>query len=210
MAPGVENVPRPAKRPSLRDQHKDFTSARLQEAAIVVFVRRGYQDATIDDICAEAGTSRATFYLHFRSKRDLARVIAERIRPELMAAYASISELEAPAPDAVRDWLERVVSAWEHHWDELTVAAQAVRTDPSVAPAYWSDHRHRTVSITERIAGWGASQPDAELRASVLIATVERICQVYLDRPHEFDRAAMLDALTRLALSQLAAGLPPR
>jgi len=86
-------------------------------------------------------------------------------------------KLEAPAPDAVRDWLERVVSAWEHHWDELTVAAQAVRTDPSVAPAYWSDHRHRTVSDHREDRRMGRVQPDAELRASVLIATVERICQ---------------------------------
>jgi AcrR family transcriptional regulator len=208
MASRGDRTSRPAKRLSLREQQKIFTSTRLEEAAVVAFVRHGYQDTTIEDICDEAGTSRATFYLHFRSKRDLARVIAERIRPELLAAYESIGELETASTEAVRTWLDRVMSAWEHHWNELTVAAQAVRTDPSVAPAYWSDHRHRIGSITERMVGWGASKRDAELRASLLIGSVERMCQIYLDRPDEFDRIALLEALTRLALSQLEVGLP--
>lgn len=38
-------------------------------AARDVFARRGYHQATIDDIVAEAGVARGTFYLYFEDKR---------------------------------------------------------------------------------------------------------------------------------------------
>ena len=43
--------------------------AALLAAARDVFAKRGYHQATIDDIVAKAGASRGTFYLYFEDKR---------------------------------------------------------------------------------------------------------------------------------------------
>jgi AcrR family transcriptional regulator len=45
---------------------------RLQEAALELFERRGFDAVTIDDIAAAAATSRSTYFRHFATKEDAA------------------------------------------------------------------------------------------------------------------------------------------
>lgn len=47
------------------------TRRRLAEAAHRLFVARGFDAVTIDDIAAEAGTSRRTFFRHFPKKESV-------------------------------------------------------------------------------------------------------------------------------------------
>ena len=47
------------------------TRARIIESAIKLFSNRGYDTASVDDICAEAGMSKGAFYHHFESKQAL-------------------------------------------------------------------------------------------------------------------------------------------
>jgi TetR/AcrR family transcriptional repressor of nem operon len=45
---------------------------RLLEAALVVIRTRGYEATRVDDVCAEAGLSKGSFFHHFASKQDMA------------------------------------------------------------------------------------------------------------------------------------------
>src|ERR1700760_2295082 len=56
--------------PSLRDQQRLLTRSRLMDAAVDLFAEKGYAQTSVDDICTAIGASRATFYLHFKTKRD--------------------------------------------------------------------------------------------------------------------------------------------
>jgi AcrR family transcriptional regulator len=49
----------------------EFRTAGLLEAARKVFARRGFGDATVDDIAAAAGVAKGTVYLYYQSKRDI-------------------------------------------------------------------------------------------------------------------------------------------
>ncbi len=44
---------------------------RILEAAIELFLRRGYTRTTLDDIAAEASVAKGTIYQHFKSKADV-------------------------------------------------------------------------------------------------------------------------------------------
>jgi AcrR family transcriptional regulator len=74
---------------------------RILESMIVAVGRKGYRAATVGDVIAEAGASRATFYKHFDDKHDC-----------FLAAYKLVSERVLAAVeagcDAERPWLERV------------------------------------------------------------------------------------------------------
>src|SRR5512143_3765904 len=52
-------------------QRSEETRGRIMQAAIQLFSSRGFNSASVDDICAEAGVSKGAFYHHFESKQAL-------------------------------------------------------------------------------------------------------------------------------------------
>jgi AcrR family transcriptional regulator len=55
-----------------------------------VFAKRGYHEATIDDIVAEAGVARGTFYLYFEDKRAVFAELIERFSAKITMAIIRI------------------------------------------------------------------------------------------------------------------------
>ena len=52
----------------------------ILDAATAVFLREGYERASVDTIAAEAGVSKRTIYNNFRDKKDLFVTVVERAR----------------------------------------------------------------------------------------------------------------------------------
>jgi AcrR family transcriptional regulator len=52
-------------------QRSEETRAKIIESAIKLFSVRGYNAASVDDVCKEAGISKGAFYHHFESKQAL-------------------------------------------------------------------------------------------------------------------------------------------
>lgn len=52
-------------------QRSEETKSRILESSIKLFSTRGYNTASVDDICKEAGISKGAFYHHFESKQAL-------------------------------------------------------------------------------------------------------------------------------------------
>lgn len=52
-------------------QRSEETRAKIIESAVNLFSTRGYNTASVDDICREAGISKGAFYHHFESKQTL-------------------------------------------------------------------------------------------------------------------------------------------
>jgi AcrR family transcriptional regulator len=101
---------------SLRDQQRAFTRERLIQGALEVFAEKGYVAATIDDIVAAAGASRATFYLHFRSKSDICVELGARMSPGVAGMYAELDGLlEEGSREELLEWMRRAVRWMEDH-----------------------------------------------------------------------------------------------
>lgn len=62
-------APRPPRR-------ADQTRRRFLDAAVRLIRARGYEAATVDDLCREAGLTKGAFFYHFRGKEDLALAAA--------------------------------------------------------------------------------------------------------------------------------------
>ena len=52
-------------------QRSEETRSKIMESSIKLFSSRGFNAASVDDICAEAGISKGAFYHHFKSKQAL-------------------------------------------------------------------------------------------------------------------------------------------
>ena len=73
----------------------------LLQIAYRMFLSRGYENTSVDDIIAEAGIAKGTYYYYFESKEQtLEEVIGMMIEQETAAA-ASIVEADLPIPQKI-------------------------------------------------------------------------------------------------------------
>jgi AcrR family transcriptional regulator len=70
----------------------------IADAALQVFLRRGFAGASVDEIAAEARVSKPTIYAHFGSKEELFRRIMAAIVEEAQSRLTAFTP--APAEDA--------------------------------------------------------------------------------------------------------------
>lgn len=92
---------------SLRERNRRQTLHRITDAGMELFLSKGYDATTLDEIATAAGISRRTFFYYFKSKDDL--VLAHFGRH---AEALKLSILESPSDgtpiDVVRDVLMKL------------------------------------------------------------------------------------------------------
>jgi AcrR family transcriptional regulator len=71
---------------------------QIMDAAIACFRRRGFHQATMAEICAEAGISAGALYRYFSSKADIIGAIAEDKRGESDEAFMRAAEQQGFLP----------------------------------------------------------------------------------------------------------------
>jgi AcrR family transcriptional regulator len=71
----------------------------LLDAALRVFARRGYRQAGVDEIAAEAGYSKGALYWHFSSKEELLLALVEERVDAPMRAKVALLESAPPEQD---------------------------------------------------------------------------------------------------------------
>ena len=77
-------------------QRSEETRARIIESASKLFSNRGYNAASVDDICAEAGISKGAFYHHFESKQALFLALLDGWLQTIDNAIAASKNSTAP------------------------------------------------------------------------------------------------------------------
>lgn len=94
------------------------TRERLFRAAVELFVTRGYDTTTMDDIAAAAGVARRTAFNHFPAKADIAVEWAVRRGDEAAAVAREARRPGEPVPDRVRTYFHELAALTERSWDE--------------------------------------------------------------------------------------------
>ena len=66
-----------------RKERQAETKRKLLDAAEAVFLRRGFDRSSVEEICAEAGFTRGAFYSNFESKEEMFfQLLADRVYEE--------------------------------------------------------------------------------------------------------------------------------
>jgi AcrR family transcriptional regulator len=189
---------------TLRDEQKRLTRRRLIEGALAAFERKGYAATTIDDIVAEANASRATFYLHFKSKSDVVLVMARTLGTRWRELYRELTSGERLSRKELYDWLDAM--AGHYLTNRATVAAldQAAAVEPEVASVRLANQQESMAVVAESIRRWyGGDEEDARIRAALRLAQMDRFFDLWIVHGLEFDHARAIGTLTDLWVSAL-------
>ncbi|HEY0933393.1 MAG TPA: helix-turn-helix domain-containing protein, partial [Trebonia sp.] len=85
-------------------------AGRLQQAAMALFLERGYADVTVAEIADRAGLTKRTFFNHFADKREVffagARDFEAGVVAHLAEAGADLDPIEAAVAALTRAGLE--------------------------------------------------------------------------------------------------------
>lgn len=167
---------------TLPQQRARETRHRILDAASRVFARRGYSQATVEDIAAEAGVSNGALYHHFESKEELFRALLDD------HLSGELSEFGAMRPAAsLREMIEHFVAFQRDHLQShrelgpvsMEFWAVAAGEDWARDPVAEFHRRARDV-IAEVLrvgqsAGVVRSDLDAEAAALLLLAVFEGV-----------------------------------
>jgi AcrR family transcriptional regulator len=133
-----------------RKEKQAQTRTRMLDAAERVFIRRGLQGSSVEEITAEAGFTRGAFYSNFKSKDEL---FVELLQDRVYRQYTAMAEQAQEQPgtprerlrwgiERVRDLQKEEGGSWLFRlW--LECLTQAAR-DPEfrkLAATFWSGNR---------------------------------------------------------------------
>jgi AcrR family transcriptional regulator len=106
--------------PGLRERKRQQTRERLTRAAMALFLERGFEATTLDDIAAAADISRRSFFHYFASKEDVVFAWHEEITSALITAVAA-----RPRDESMLAAAENAISAMARQIEPSEAIAMA-------------------------------------------------------------------------------------
>jgi AcrR family transcriptional regulator len=172
---------------------------RLQEAAMKLFIERGYENVTVADIAERAGLTKRSFFNHFADKREVFFAQADVLEARVVAALA---EADGAHP------LDAAVAAYAEAGAEMEGFADLVRARREIVDSS-SELRERelakmaslTTSVAAALAARGVEARDAFFAAQAATTIYMTATDDWARDPQHGIAAALQDALVALRAS---------
>ena len=191
----------PTRTRSLREDQKQFTRRKLIESAKELFESRGYAQTSAEDIAAEAGASRATFYLHFQSKADLLSIVfeAEHVAPVLQL-IGKFGTLDSLTERDVRAWIGEYADLYNETRSVMRAWMQGESREGTLRPVYdrvldavLDTLGDRIVAVAGGRGSKAMKRSEARVRALLMFSELERFCYYQFIRQMDIPRERGLD-----------------
>jgi AcrR family transcriptional regulator len=116
--------------PRVVPEYRAQARARIITAASLVFRRKGFRTATMDDVAREVGVSKGALYLYFRTKNDLLSALQERTREVILEKWEKLLD-QGDIAEGIVESLDAVFrgEVSPSVWHELMAASA---TDPEL------------------------------------------------------------------------------
>ncbi|MDP9848965.1 TetR family transcriptional regulator [Streptosporangium lutulentum] len=194
----------PPRAEGLRERKKAKTRGAIQEHALLLFVRQGYEATTVEQIAEAAEVSPSTFFRYFPAKED---VVTRDEYGSLLAALFREVPPGTPLIDAFRQAVRTAFDGFAPaEFEKVSIRARLVLSVPALHAGQFRSAvgTHGTIcaevaSRTGRDAGDPAVQTFAAAVVGVMIPAIVRWAG---------DPSQNLPELVDTALARLAAGLP--
>ena len=186
-----------------RARKKAATKLSIQEHALRLFVEKGYDATTVDEIAAAAGVSHMTFFRYFPRKEDVVEYDEyDPLLEDLIAARPTDEPPLTALHAAIRVGLEAIL---ETDRDALLIRTRLVLHNPVLrARNLVAQDNTRDLFARALARRAGLAEPDfaTTVLASAALAAIGVAIQTWADS--DGDLIALMDG----AFSALQAGVP--
>lgn len=115
--------------PGLRERKRQETQRRITDAGICLFVEKGIDATTLDEIATMAGISRRTFFHYFRSKDDILLFLQQGMGEMIAERIRQAGDATSPV-EAIRSAV--IAACAEIPADDMVVIDKLMRSSPAV------------------------------------------------------------------------------
>jgi AcrR family transcriptional regulator len=179
---------------SLTERRIARTRRQLAEAAAALFLERGYDAVTVEEIAATVEVSPRTFFRYFASKDD---VLDEILVNEAEALTDALRE--RPAAEPLLGSLRAAAHTWVNavHGDPRTLALFALVLRTPVLTTHWLVRRRNCqeplAQILEERLGPGVGRQAPLLAAGAMIGLVATIFDFWVEDLEQAELLARID-----------------
>ena len=172
--------------------------ARLQEAALVLYGERGYDETTVAEIAERAGLTKRTFFRYFADKREVlfwgSELLGQRMVAAIEAAPAS-----TPALSLIGAALDAAGARFEEVRDFARPRYRIIASSPELRERELIKAASLAVGMTRALRARGFDDTAASLAARIGLT----VMQVAFERWVDDQNQAPFQAIARDALAQL-------
>lgn len=130
--------------PTKRERRKEARPGELLDAALALFVEKGFAATRVEEVAAQAGVSKGTLFLYFPSKEDLFKAV---VRETIAGRFGEWNEeLDAFQGDSA-ELLHYTMNTW---WERIGMTAASgitklVMSEAGTFPEIASFYQHEVI-----------------------------------------------------------------
>lgn len=154
--------------PGVRERKKRETLRRITDAGICLFIEKGIDATTVDEIAVMAGISRRTFFHYFKSKDDILLSLQSGMG-DLIAQRVRQADAESTPLDAIRAAVIAVCA--DVPADDMIAIDRLMRSSPAVQARKQASYiQHERTLFTALRGRWPDRTRETALRLVAMLA----------------------------------------
>jgi AcrR family transcriptional regulator len=175
---------------------------RLEQAAMELFLERGFEQTTVTEIAGRAGLTQRTFFRHFADKREVLFGGSGALQELLVSTLASAPESAAPI-DAVAAALEAAAVGLQERREYSRQRQAVIAANPELQERELIKLASLSAALADALRQRGVTDPAASLAAEAGIAVFRIAIERWQNDPGQRDLVQLmresLDALKATA-----------
>jgi AcrR family transcriptional regulator len=171
---------------------------RLEQAALDLFVERGFDQTTVTEIASRAGLTQRTFFRHFADKREVLFGGAGVLQELLVNTLAAVPD-SAPAIDAVAAALNAAATVLQERREYSRQRQAVIAANPELQERELIKLASLSAALADTLRQRGMADPAASLAAEAGIA----VFRIAFERWHDEANQREFPELVRESLDEL-------
>ena len=174
--------PQPGARSSLQQAQRAASRRAIVAALRGLIGDKPYDVIAIDDILDAANVSRATFYRHFKTKRDVALALYETVMAGSLDHFRALATLRADDRREAVAWVEGLIAIYRGNGAASALILQLGASDPAIHNRLRADRQWLIAELASVVPGFAAAQADDEVSqrarvgADLWLIMLDRVC----------------------------------